>query len=112
MRAFASSINCSLSSWRISWSNNLFRSLCLSLAWASLSTTLVLIKQRHIRIGKKIVDDQTAKKHIDFALCSPFGGGKPGRVKRKNTKSPSKKASGGDDEQAMKILSPRNSSYW
>ena len=27
-----------------------------------------------------------SQKHIDFALNSPFGGGRPGRVKRKNAK--------------------------
>ena len=32
-----------------------------------------------------------SQKHIDFSLKSPFGGGRPGRVKRKNAK----KGSGG-----------------
>lgn len=27
-----------------------------------------------------------SEKHIDFALNSPFGGGRPGRVSRKNAK--------------------------
>ena len=27
-----------------------------------------------------------SQKHIDFALTSPFGGGRAGRVKRKNQK--------------------------
>ncbi|KAH8318258.1 hypothetical protein KR067_002922, partial [Drosophila pandora] len=27
-----------------------------------------------------------SQKHIDFSLKSPFGGGRPGRVKRKNLK--------------------------
>jgi len=27
-----------------------------------------------------------SQKHIDFSLKSPFGGGRPGRVKRKNAK--------------------------
>ena len=35
-----------------------------------------------------------SQKHIDFALKSPFGGGGPGRVKRKNAK---KGDAGGDD---------------
>lgn len=49
----------------------------------------VLIKQRHIRVGKQIVDvpqfmvRTDSQKHIDFSLSSPFGGGRPGRVKRK-----------------------------
>ena len=32
-----------------------------------------------------------SQKHIDFSLKSPFGGGRPGRVKRKNMKKASKK---------------------
>ena len=35
-----------------------------------------------------------SQKHIDFALTSPFGGGRPGRVKRKNMR----KAEGRGDE--------------
>ena len=35
-----------------------------------------------------------SQKHIDFSLKSPFGGGKPGRVKRKNAK----KGEAGDDD--------------
>jgi len=34
-----------------------------------------------------------SQKHIDFALRSPFGGGRAGRVKRKN----SRKGQGGDE---------------
>jgi small subunit ribosomal protein S9e len=34
-----------------------------------------------------------SQKHIDFALRSPFGGGRAGRVKRKNLK---KGTDGGD----------------
>ena len=36
-----------------------------------------------------------SQKHIDFSLKSPFGGGKPGRVKRKNAK---KGEAGGDGD--------------
>ncbi|KAL5206284.1 hypothetical protein ABZP36_034493 [Zizania latifolia] len=59
----------------------------------------VLIRQRHIRVSRQIVNVPSfmvrleSEKHIDFSLTSPFGGGLPGRVKRKNTK----KASGGGD---------------
>eukprot|EP00245_Coleochaete_scutata_P010975 TRINITY_DN3972_c0_g1_i1.p1 TRINITY_DN3972_c0_g1~~TRINITY_DN3972_c0_g1_i1.p1 ORF type:complete len:199 (+),score=57.31 TRINITY_DN3972_c0_g1_i1:135-731(+) len=65
----------------------------------------VLIKQRHIRVGKQIVDIPSflvrvdSQKHIDFALSSPFGGGRPGRVKRKNAKNASKKGGGDGDEE-------------
>ena len=34
-----------------------------------------------------------SEKHIDFALTSPFGGGRPGRVRRKRAA-----AKGGDKE--------------
>lgn len=37
-----------------------------------------------------------SQKHIDFSLKSPFGGGRAGRVKRKNLK---KSASGGAAEE-------------
>merc|ERR1711973_886049 len=52
----------------------------------------VLICQRHIRVRKQIVNVPSflvrldSQKHIDFSLKSPFGGGRPGRVKRKNAK--------------------------
>jgi small subunit ribosomal protein S9e len=61
----------------------------------------VLIRQRHIRVGKQICDipsfmvRQDSEKHIDFAYTSPFGGARPGRVKRKN-KSNDK---GGDEDE-------------
>ena len=79
----------------------------------------VLIKQRHIRwvarhnderpvltsssVGKQIVNVPSfvvrldSQKHIDFALTSPFGGGRPGRVRRKKAKAAEKKEEGGDD---------------
>ena len=80
----------------------------------------VLIKQRHIRyvttawvdfgsgrclylcvysVGKQIVNVPSfmvrldSQKHIDFALTSPFGGGRPGRVRRKKMKA----AEGGEE---------------
>merc|ERR1711991_146417 len=59
----------------------------------------VLIRQRHIRVRKQVVNIPSymvrldSQKHIDFALKSPFGGGRPGRVKRRNLA----KKSGGDD---------------
>lgn len=39
-----------------------------------------------------------SQKHIDFSLKSPFGGGRPGRVKRKNMKK-GQGGSGGADEE-------------
>ncbi|CAN6599755.1 small ribosomal subunit protein uS4B [Trichomonascus vanleenenianus] len=59
----------------------------------------VLITQRHIRVGKQIVNVPSflvrldSQKHIDFALTSPYGGGRPGRVKRRNQN----KAAEGDE---------------
>lgn len=53
----------------------------------------VLITQRHIRVGKTMVDIPSfmvrldSEKHIEFALSSPFGGGRGGRVKRKKQKA-------------------------
>ncbi|KAF5838120.1 ribosomal protein S9 component of cytosolic 80S ribosome and 40S small subunit [Dunaliella salina] len=62
----------------------------------------VLIRQNHIRVGKQVVDVPSflvrvdSQKHIDFALTSPFGGGRPGRVKRRNMRN---KGGGGEDEE-------------
>ncbi|OMH78596.1 40S ribosomal protein S9 [Zancudomyces culisetae] len=64
----------------------------------------VLIRQRHIRVGKQLVNVPSfivrldSQKHIDFALTSPFGGGRPGRVKRRNLRNAANRAAGGDDE--------------
>jgi len=64
----------------------------------------VLIRQRHIRVGKQIVNVPSfvvrldSQKHIDFALSSPFGGGRPGRVRRKKAKAADTKDGGDDGE--------------
>ena len=39
-----------------------------------------------------------SQKHIDFALTSPFGGGRPGRVRRKKAKAAEKKEDDAGDE--------------
>merc|ERR1719473_1006338 len=63
----------------------------------------VLIRQRHIRVGKQICNIPSylvrvdSEKHIDFALTSPFGGGRFGRVRRKRASA--KGGGGGDDEE-------------
>merc|ERR1712133_293289 len=60
----------------------------------------ILIRQRHIRVRRQVVNIPSyivrldSQKHIDFSLRSPYGGGRPGRVKRKNAK---KGEAGGDD---------------
>jgi small subunit ribosomal protein S9e len=61
----------------------------------------VLIFQRHIRVRRQVVNIPSftvhldSQKHIDFSLKSPFGGGRPGRVKRKNARKPA----GGEEEE-------------
>lgn len=61
----------------------------------------VLIRQRHIRVGKQVVNVPSfvvrldSQKHIDYSLKSPYGGGRPGRVKRKRAKA----AEGGEAEE-------------
>jgi len=40
-----------------------------------------------------------SQKHIDFSLTSPFGGGRPGRVRRKKAKAAEKKDDEGDAEE-------------
>merc|ERR1719428_536986 len=61
----------------------------------------VLIKQRHIRVRKQLVNVPSflvrldSQKHIDFSTNSPYGGGRAGRCKRKNAK---KGGSGGGDD--------------
>ncbi|KAK8941836.1 40S ribosomal protein S9-2 [Platanthera guangdongensis] len=60
------------------------------------------------RVGRQLVNVPSfmvrvdSSKHIDFALSSPFGGGRPGRGKRRNTRAAAKKVADGgvneDDE--------------
>merc|ERR1712115_767985 len=62
----------------------------------------VLIRQRHIRVGKQIVNIPSfmvrtdSQKHIDFAVTSPYGGGRLGRNKRKSIASKGGGGGGGD----------------
>ena len=56
-----------------------------------------------IRVRKQVVNVPSfivrldSQKHIDFSIKSPFGGGRPGRVKRKNAKK-GQGGSGGEEE--------------
>ena len=59
-------------------------------------------------VGKRTVNVPSfvvrldSQKHVDFALTSPFGGGRPGRVRRKKAKAADKKdddGDGGEDEE-------------
>jgi small subunit ribosomal protein S9e len=51
-------------------------------------------------VGKQVVNVPSfvvrleSQKHIDFSLTSPYGGGRPGRVKRRRQRL----AAGGGDE--------------
>merc|ERR1711964_295700 len=62
----------------------------------------VLIRQRHIRVRKQVVNVPSfvvrldSQKHIDFSTNSPYGGGRAGRVKRQNMK---KGGGGGDGDE-------------
>merc|ERR1712100_893345 len=65
----------------------------------------VLIRQRHIRVGRQIVNVPSfmvrveSQPHIEFALSSPFGGGRPGRVKRRNNAAKANKTDGDEDDE-------------
>ena len=56
-------------------------------------TNMIMTRRcRCRRVGKQIVNVPSfmvrvdSQKHIDFALNSPFGGGRPGRNKRRSQK--------------------------
>ncbi|XP_033630745.1 40S ribosomal protein S9 [Asterias rubens] len=64
----------------------------------------VLIRQRHIRVRKQVVNIPSfivrldSQKHIDFSTRSPLGGGRPGRVKRRNMRR-AQSGGGGEEEE-------------
>jgi len=64
----------------------------------------VLIRQRHIRVRKQVVNVPSyvvrldSQKYIDLAHDSALAGGRPGRVKRKNAKKGSGGAGDEEDE--------------
>eukprot|EP00758_Cryptobia_borreli_P012175 Tbor_TRINITY_DN5722_c0_g3::TRINITY_DN5722_c0_g3_i7::g.19996::m.19996/K02997/RP-S9e, RPS9; small subunit ribosomal protein S9e len=64
----------------------------------------VLIRQRHIAVAKQIVITPSfivrvsSERHIAFAEQSPFGGGRPGRVRRVKAKAAKRKSNGDDEE--------------
>lgn len=65
----------------------------------------VLIRQRHIRVGKQVVNVPSfvvrldSQKHIDFALTSPYGGARAGRVKRKRAKKAEAGEEAGEEDE-------------
>ncbi|KAG8782562.1 40S ribosomal protein S9 [Serendipita sp. 405] len=56
-------------------------------------------------VGRQIVNVPSfvvrldSQKHIDFSLTSPFGGGRPGRVKRKRAANANKAADGDEEDE-------------
>lgn len=66
----------------------------------------ILIIQRHIAVGKQTVNVPSflvrldSQKHINFSPRSPFGGGRPGRVARRNAKAAAAKGEGEEEEEA------------
>jgi small subunit ribosomal protein S9e len=52
-----------------------------------------LIKQRHVRVGKQMVNAASfyvrtdSEKHIELSMNSSLGNGRPGRLARKKAKS-------------------------
>ena len=68
----------------------------------------IVLREYLCSVGKQIVNVPSfivrldSQKHIDFALTSPFGGGRPGRVRRKKAKAVESKEDGeegGDEEE-------------
>jgi len=73
-----------------------------------------LIKQRHIRVGKRMVDIPSfavrvdSEKHIEFALTSPFGGGRGGRVRRKTERAGGSSSDAAEATEAEKPAEEEN----
>ena len=68
----------------------------------------IVLREYLCSVGKQIVNVPSfivrldSQKHIDFALTSPFGGGRPGRVRRKKAKAAESKEDGeegGEEEE-------------
>jgi small subunit ribosomal protein S9e len=65
----------------------------------------VLIRQRHICVGKQLVDVPSfmvrldSQKLIEFAPTSPFAGGRPGRVARRTARLSSSKGGAADEDE-------------
>jgi len=69
----------------------------------------VMVRQKHIRVRDQLVHVPSfmvrvdSQRHIDHALRSPYGSGRPGRVKRKKEKlrkqDAARKVGGADSDQ-------------
>lgn len=58
----------------------------------------VSVRKQVVNIPSFVVRLDSGK-HIDFSLKSPFGGGRPGRVKRKNLRKGQPGGAANDDEE-------------
>lgn len=64
----------------------------------------VLIRQRHIRVGKQLVNVPSflvrtdSEKHIDLSRNSPYGQGRQGRVARRRAAQKAAANQGGEEE--------------
>jgi len=73
-----------------------------TLSAKSIHHARVMVRQRHIRVGKNLVTVPSfmvridREKQLDYAINSPYGGGRPGRTARKAAKN--KKHDGGAEE--------------
>ncbi|RXG67529.1 hypothetical protein Avbf_16525 [Armadillidium vulgare] len=59
--------------------------------------SVLIVRKQVVNVPSFIVR-LDSQKHIDFSLKSPFGGGRPGRVKRKSQRKGAAGASAGDEE--------------
>lgn len=65
----------------------------------------VLIRQRHICVGKQMVNSPSflvrteSEKHIDMSTKSPYGQGRPGRVARRRAAQRAAADAGGADDE-------------
>lgn len=64
----------------------------------------ILIRQKHIKVGRQIVDVPSfmvrvdSERHIEYDPSSSLSGGKPGRVKRRNLRKDNKDVEEEDDD--------------
>ncbi|KAL3078105.1 hypothetical protein niasHS_009300 [Heterodera schachtii] len=71
----------------------------------SIHQARVFIRQRHIRVRRQVVNIPSfvvrldSQKHIDLSAKSPYAGGRPGRVKRKNAKKGAGGGGSGGEEE-------------
>lgn len=73
--------------------------------YSKLMTGVFIFDFFFFRVRKQVVNIPSfivrldSQKHIDFSLKSPFGGGRPGRVKRKNLRKGAGGGGGAEEEE-------------